>query len=158
MNIIRATIEHVDLVGYVHSTAWKSTYQNIFSKEYLSTDMIDKRKEEFMDSLANDNIQYYLVFENDIAIGIVKLIMEDNICEISSIYFLKEHRNKGYGTETIKYLMKKYYDKRIVLWVLENNVNARLFYKKNHFLETGDTKMIYRGNEYMQVKYELLGT
>ncbi|MBD5508687.1 MAG: GNAT family N-acetyltransferase [Lachnospiraceae bacterium] len=156
MKIISATIEHVDMVGYVHSTAWKSTYQNIFSKEYLGTDTIDKRKEEFMASLANDNIQYYLVSDNDNAIGIVKLMTEDNICEVSSIYFLKEHRNKGYGTETINYLKKKYHDNRIVLWVLENNVKARKFYKKNQFMETGETRVIYRGNEYMQVKYELL--
>lgn len=156
MKIIRASIEHVNMVGFVHSTAWKSTYQNIFSKEYLGTDTIDKRKEEFLDSLANDNIQYYLVSENDNAIGIVKLMTEDNICEISSIYFLKGHRNKGYGTETINYLKKKYRDYKIVLWVLENNAKARQFYKKNRFRETGETRVIYRGNEYIQVKYEML--
>lgn len=155
MKIIRATIEHVDMVGYVHSNAWKSTYQNIFSKEYLETDTINKRKEEFMDSLDNNNIQYYLVTENDNAIGIVKLVTKDNICEISSIYFLKKYRNKGYGTETINYLKKKYHNYRIVLWVLKNNLNARRFYKKNQFVETGETRVIYRGKEYEQIKYEM---
>ncbi len=156
MKIIRASIEHADMVAYVHSTAWKSTYQNIFSKEYLRTDTIDKRKEEFLDSLAHDNIQYYLISENHNAIGIIKLMTEDNICEISSIYLLKEHRNKGCGTEAINYLKKQYRDYRIVLWVLEKNTKARRFYKKNLFEETEETRVIYRGNEYIQVKYEML--
>lgn len=156
MEIIRATIEHVDMVGYVHFNAWKNTYQNLFSKEFLKTDTIDKRKKEFLDSLTNENIQYYLVFEHDNAIGIIKLIIKDSLCEISAIYFLKEYRNKGYGSKTINYLKKKYSNYKIILWVLKNNMSARQFYKKNRFLETGETRVIYRGNEYIQIKYELL--
>lgn len=58
MKIIRATKEHAELVGYVHSNAWKSTYQNLFPKQYLEMDTVERRKEEFLNSATNDNIQY----------------------------------------------------------------------------------------------------
>ena len=44
MKIIRATKEHAELVGYVHSNAWKSTYQNLFPKQYLEIDTVEKRR------------------------------------------------------------------------------------------------------------------
>ena len=69
-------------------------------------------------------------------------------------YFLEEYRNRGYGTETLSYLRNIYQGCRIVLWVLKDNLKARKFYEKNQFAETGETRTINRGNEYIQVKYE----
>lgn len=155
MKIIKAAAEHAELVGYVHSNAWKSTYQNLFPKQYLEMGTIERRKEEFLNSVTNDNIQYYLVLENDIAVGIIKILTGNNICEIASIYFLTEYRNKGYGTETLNYLKKIYPEHMIFLWVLKENVKARHFYDKSGFKETGETRMIHRGNEYVQIKYEM---
>lgn len=155
MKIFKATPEYADLLGFIHSNAWRSTYRDIFPKEYLATDTVGKRKEEFMDSLAYDNIQYYLVFVDDDAVGIVKVLTEDNVCEVSAIYFLEEYRNKGYGTETLSCLKNIYHGYRIVLWVLQANMKARRFYEKNCFAATGETRIIYRGDEYVQVKYEM---
>lgn len=42
MKMIKAVSEHAELVGYTHSNAWKSTYHDIFPKEYLEMDSIDK--------------------------------------------------------------------------------------------------------------------
>lgn len=50
MKIIKAAAEHADLVGFIHSNAWRSTYQDIFPKEYLITNTVDKRKEEYRNS------------------------------------------------------------------------------------------------------------
>lgn len=155
MKIIKATPEYADLVGFIHFNAWRSTYRDIFPKEYLATNTVGKRKEEFMDSLAYDNIQYYLVSVGDNVIGIVKVKAEENVCEISAIYFLEEYRNRGYGTETLSYLKNIYHGYRIVLWVLQENMKTRRFYEKNCFAAAGETRIIDRGNEYIQVKYEM---
>lgn len=88
MKIIKAASEHAELVGYVHSNTWKSTYRDLFPKQYMEMDTAEKRKEEFLNSVTNDNIQYYLVLEND-------------------------------------------------------------------FVETGETRIIHRGDEYIQMKYEM---
>lgn len=45
MKMIKAAAEHAELVGYVHSNAWKNTYQDIFPEEYLEMDTVEKRKE-----------------------------------------------------------------------------------------------------------------
>ena len=40
MVIRRALIEDADVVGEVHSVAWKQTYQGVFDQEYLDSDSI----------------------------------------------------------------------------------------------------------------------
>lgn len=154
MQIIKATLEHADLIGYIHSNAWQSAYRDIFPKEYLAADTIAGRKAEFIDSLAYDNINYYLVSVDDNAVGIVKVKTEDKKCEVSALYFLEEYKNRGFGTETLSHIKNIYQGCRIVLWVLKDNLKARKFYEKNRFVETGETRTIDRGNEYIQVKYE----
>ena len=42
MVIRRAAIEDADVVGKVHSDAWKQAYQGIFSQEYLDSDSPSK--------------------------------------------------------------------------------------------------------------------
>ena len=155
MNIMEATYDDADLVGEVHSLAWKQAYKNIFPIEYIMADTAEKRKQEFLEALYKENCKYYLVYENDSCAGMVKVILDNSMCEISSIYFLQEFRNKGLGTETIKRLIEIYMDYRMVLWTLEINTVARRFYEKNGFVETLNTRCINRGKEFVQVQYEL---
>lgn len=61
--------------------------------------------------------------------------------EVISIYLLPDYMGKGYG----KMLMKSAISElkmqgcgKIFLWVLEENVRARLFYEKISFLSTDD--------------------
>lgn len=87
--------------------------------------------------------------------GVVKVILDNSICELSSIYFLQEFRNRGLGTETITQLKEIYKDYRIVLWTLEINTAARKFYEKNGFVHAVNVRSINRGKEFVQVQYEL---
>lgn len=154
MKMIEATYEDADLVGEVHSLAWKQTYEDVFPEEYIITDTEEKRKQEFLEALCKKNFKYYLVYENDSCVGVVKVILNNSMCEISSIYFLREFRNKGLGTETITQLKEVYEDYRIVLWTLEINTMARGFYEKNGFVITANRRSINRGKEFVQVQYE----
>ena len=89
-------------------------------------------------------------------VGIVKLELDSLHCEISSIYILGEYRNKGYGKEMIAFIRDLYTDKNVYLWVLEENIRARFFYEKNGFKNTGIKRNIWRGKDYVQIRYELL--
>lgn len=40
--------------------------------------------------------------------------------------------------------------------VLEDNTKARRFYENNGFNNTGNTRVIYRGDSYVQFQYVLL--
>ena len=156
MNMIEATCDDAEIVGDVHSLAWKQAYKDIFSTEYIVADTSVKRKQEFLESICKDGFKYYLVYENDCCVGVVKVILINSMCEISSIYFLQEFRNKGLGTEVITQIKEIYKDYRMVLWTLEINTLARRFYEKNGFVLTGNTRRINRGKEFVQVQYELL--
>ena len=157
MEIIKADINDARLVGYVHSTAWKQAYVDIFPAEYLSTDTLDKRAHEFQESCINDGINYYLVYEKEKAVGIVKLMyINSENYEIASFYILAEYRNKGYGGQVMEYLKDMFDKANLYLWVLEENRKARHFYENNGFKNTGKTRRICRGNYYTQLQYEFV--
>lgn len=147
-------VSYSDIVGKVHSAAWKDTYINIFSHEYINKDTSEERKYECIKFLADNNNKYYLILVDNIPIGIIKVsIKQVDLCEIESIYFLDEYRGTGYGTQVIDYIKKIYRDYKIILWVLELNHKAIRFYKKNGFIWDDTKRIINRGHDYYQVKF-----
>lgn len=153
MEVRKANIDDADTIGYIHSTAWKQTYTGVFTKEYLNEDTAEKRKQEFLESCTCEDVSYYIIYEDVKAVGIAKVIADENICELASFYILEKYRNKGYGRQVICYLKKDI--KRMQLWVLKDNIEARNFYENNGFKNTGKTRMIYRGANYVQFQYEI---
>lgn len=127
MEVRKANIDDADTIGYIHSTAWKQTYTGVFTKEYLNEDTAEKRKQEFLESCTCEDVSYYIILE--------------------------KYRNKGYGRQVICHLKKDI--KRMQLWVLKDNIEARNFYENNGFKNTGKTRMIYRGANYVQLQYEI---
>ena len=154
MNMIETTYDDAEIVGEVHSLAWKQAYKDVFPEEYIIADTAEKRKQEFLEELCKENCKYYLVYENGCCAGVVKVILNNSMCEISSIYFFNEFRNKRLGTGTITRLREIYKDYRMVLWTLEMNTVARKFYEKNGFVITTNRRIINRGKEFVQVQYE----
>jgi len=155
--LIQATETHASLAGEIHSLAWQQAYEGLFPAEYIDTENSEKRKQEFKDALQDERYQYFLVYDEDICVGIVKIFMENEDCEIASIYFLKKYCGRGLGRKVIAQLVEMYKDYCFFLWTLEENHMARRFYVKNGFEETGDVRTIFRGRDFLQVKYEYVG-
>lgn len=157
VKISKADIDDAKVVGFVHSTAWKQAYTDVFPEEYLNADTPDKREQEFIEAYKNKNAAYYLMYEDKKAIGILKVIdITPKDCEISSFYILDHYRNKGYGKQAVAYLKAVFGTGRIQLWVLEDNLKARQFYENNGFRNTGKKRIISRGSGYTQLLYEFL--
>ena len=154
MNMIEATYNHADIVGKIHSLAWRQAYEDIFPAEYITADTPENRKKEFLDALQTKECKYYLVYEKDDCVGVVKVVIENKTSEIASIYFLKEFCGKGLGSNSITVIKETYKDYRIILWTLETNTAARKFYERNGFVLTGNTRIISRGADFTQVQYE----
>lgn len=155
MKIVKADISDAETVGYLHSTAWKQAYADLFPEEYLHADTPEKRTHEFLDACDNQEIIYYLLYEGKQAVGIAKLQNTDSEHhEIASLYILDTYRNKGYGRRFMVYLKDIFPKKKLQLWVLEDNVRARCFYKNNGFSSTGKKRKISRGRCYTQLQYE----
>ena len=56
MKIEKAVIEQADIIGKVHSEAWKQTYVGVFPKNFLKEDTASKRKQEFLESFDNKDM------------------------------------------------------------------------------------------------------
>lgn len=155
MKIVKAYISDAETVGYLHSTAWKQAYADLFPEEYLCADTPDKRKHEFLDACDNQEIIYYLLYEEEQAVGIAKLRnIDSEYLEIASLYILDRYRSKGYGRNFMVYLKNLFQKGKLLLWVLEENVRARCFYENNGFSSTGNKRNISRGQCYTQLQYE----
>ena len=153
MNVRIANPEDSNIVGNVHSMAWKSAYRGIFPDEYIDGDTASKRSEEFLDSVKDDRCTYFLLEEAGQAAGIVKIREEDNTLEIESIYILDEYRGKGLGRQFIDFIKTYRPQADIFLWVLEVNTNARRFYENNGFVMSGESRTIKRGADFLQLRY-----
>ncbi len=154
MTVRIAFSKDADVIGEVHSSAWKSAYRGIIPDSFIDSDTAAKRKNEFLDSIKDDKCTYFLLEESDQPVGIVKTREANNGLEIESIYILSEFRGKGLGRQFIDFIKVK--RSGIFLWVLEANTNARRFYEKNGFTPTGETRTITRGVELTQIRYELV--
>ena len=119
MKITKVGIEQADIIGQVHSEAWKQAYANIFPKEFLNEDTSEKRKQECIASCGCEYVFYYIMYEGDKAVGIVKVLEAADAYEIASFYIIEHYRNKGYGKQVLAYLKKELDKKRMQLWVLE---------------------------------------
>ncbi len=129
------------IVSGIYEKSWKSAYRGIIPDTYL--DSIPKGK--WADGLQNPKITSLLMRESGNAIGTASFSparMENmrGFGELVSIYLLPEFMGKGYGkqllTAAIEQLVKAGYQ-NIYLWVLEENKNARRFYEKFGFQESG---------------------
>lgn len=156
MEIIKADIRDADVVGYVHSTAWKLAYTEVFAEEYLKKDTPEKRTQEFLEACNDKDTHYYMICEEEKTVGIIKVEISYDVCEILSFYLLEEYRKKGYGKQVIMYLRTIFDNRKIRLYVLKDNIKARRFYEKNGFKSTGRERKIDRGNYYTQIQYELV--
>ena len=157
VRLVQATEGHALLVGEIHSLAWQQAYKDLFPTEYIDTDNLEKRKKEFVDALQDERYQYFLVYDEDICVGIVKIFLENRNCEIASIYILQKYCGKGLGQAVVSQLTEMYKGYGIFLWTLEENHLARRFYEKNGFVKTGEVRTIFRGRDYVQVKYVFAG-
>lgn len=146
MEIVQAETGHANIVGQVHSEAWKQAYKDIFLDEFLDEDTPEKRTQEYLESCNDKKVCYYIICEDDKKVGIVKLIDDEDACELSSFYILEEYRNKGFGKRVIEYLRKEFSKKKLLLWVLDCNIKAIKFYENNGFTKTGNIRVIQRGN------------
>jgi len=76
----------------------------------------------------------------DKPVGIVSV--KGNLIE--DLYILPDKQNMGYGTKLLQFAVDQCIGKP-TLWILENNTNAKRFYLKLGFQETGRIKTVTDG-------------
>ena len=150
--------DNIDEISDIYARSWKSAYSGIVPKEYLD----GIKSDQWVEKLSGNQFDSFVILDEN------KYIGTSAICEardeqmkgwgeIVSIYLLPEYVGKGYGkslfTFVINHLLETGY-KQIYLWVLEQNINARLFYEKHGFHKNGDSLQIeISGEKLTDIRY-----
>lgn len=122
-----------------------------------------KQADNFLKDLTayKDKSFFYVAQKQEETIGILTLSQcRDNdkldTGEIISIYVLPSYWRKGYGSKMMEFALDKLSFlgyKECCLWVLKDNIRARIFYEKLGFSLDGREKEIYIGKNLTKVRY-----
>lgn len=124
-------------ISNIYEHSWKYAYKGIIPQDYLNS--IPKGR--WANSITRTGMNNLVLIENDLIIGTASFCKSrwenhNDFGEIVSIYFLPDYIGKGYGHHLLKRCIKELNNlgfTKILLWVLEENIRARNFYKKNGF-------------------------
>ena len=149
-----------------HTNCWRAAYKNIIPNEYLDNmlsdmEQITERTRQRICESSGDEYNFITLDDKIIGkLGYSHCRDEDkiNAGEIHAIYLLPEFWDKGYGRQTMEYTLSKLKDmgfNEVIIWVLEENIRARMFYEKFGFKFDGTTKEIIIGKPLIEVRYNL---
>ena len=119
----------------IHSISWQDSHRSFCSPDFVALHT-PERQREYLRGKMNAGSRVYILVK-DRPVGVVSVtgsLIED-------LYILPDMQNKGYGTELLKFAVSLCADVP-TLWILENNDNARRFYHRMHFRETGKVNAV----------------
>ncbi|WP_138205610.1 GNAT family N-acetyltransferase [Haloimpatiens lingqiaonensis] len=161
-NVRYADVDDAKILGQIHSESWKVAYKGVVPDEVLNNITAEKRQKYFEKALTEGWEEDAIIFKDDKAVGLICIgkcrdeDKEEFWGEIWGIYLLPEYWNMGIGFELMNWglneLKRRNY-KKIALWVLERNINARNFYEKMGFKHDGTIKKITIGKTLNEYRY-----
>lgn len=140
MRIRDATPEDADQVARILVDTWRAAYGHIFPADFLVALSYEERARRWRDRLAESSPQLFILVAEDsdgVLIGLVSGGVErDGIPgydgEIYAVYVLSAHHRRGIGRQLMaagaRHLAADGY-RAMMLWVLEENHQARAFYE-----------------------------
>ena len=166
MKIRTATLQDACDMAKIHVQAWRSGYEGIMSAEYLRSQSVETRTEEWSEALSTSSPGINLVIELEEAIvGFCVYgpardsdLSHENSGELVALNISPNYWSMGLGSELIKHVISDS-DKRmwqsLYLWVLEGNSRARRLYEYMGFENTGTAKtdVSITGNELRDIRY-----
>jgi ribosomal protein S18 acetylase RimI-like enzyme len=163
ITIRKATLEDASAIATVHVAAWKEAYRGIVADEVLNNLSIQRRTEQWVNSLSDETHAYHQAFvaeENGQVVGFSNFgapqIKDSGFDgELFAIYVLKASHKMGVGRMLVQAVVNGFREMRsrsMMVWVLKDNP-ARGFYERlgGKYL---DEKPIQIGaEELMEVAY-----
>ncbi|SFG16915.1 GNAT family N-acetyltransferase [Sporolactobacillus nakayamae] len=146
LEIIKATLNHSDDLGYVHATSWKQAYQAIVPQMVLDQLTPEARTAFFKKAIPISKHEFYIAYLNDQPVGMMSIgksrdkDLDDHAAEVSSIYCISDVWGKDCGRQLMDFAMrqlKRQSFETVSLWVFEQNARARRFYEKYGFVFDG---------------------
>lgn len=149
MTIIKAGIEHAELLSKIGKTSFLQAHGKSASKEDIDA-YINKTYTStvFSEELSNANNLYHIIYSNDKAAGYSKIILnqsntnveQQNITKLERLYLLEDFYGQNLGAKLFNFnieLSKSQSQHGIWLYVWVENQKAIRFYTKCGFKTVG---------------------
>ena len=147
-------------IGNIYCHSWKEAYKNIMPYAFLDS-LTPEKSAPPHDISEKDNLLYE---ENGEVVGLVNFgkarntSSDEKTGEIRSIYVLPKYWRRGIGRELFFAAAEKLKSdgyEEFCLWVLKDNMRARLFYRRMGMTPAGEERMInLAGTELSEIKYK----
>ncbi|RUR04294.1 GNAT family N-acetyltransferase [Legionella sp. km772] len=138
-----------EAIGLVHIRSWQKTYEHYIPDTVLSNLSLWDRTQQWK-NLIREGVKVLVLETNKQIIGFASVgdyrdaDKKNQSGEISAIYLAPEYWRHGLGSKlclaAMEELSKAGYQE-VLLWVMSDNIQARLFYEKLGFQVTSKTKL-----------------
>ena len=165
ISIKKAQLHDVELLSRIHSTSLIAAFGGLFPEEIVMQFFgFERRLSGFTKELKKGEPVNYLVYDEDEAIGLLSygssrhMEVDDDIIEIWRVYFLPGYWGMGAAALAMDLIMKKIKEtgyRKIILWVMEENLRARRFYEKSGFVKTIKIHDDELGRPTREIMYEI---
>lgn len=163
MKIRRASEDDAAELARVHVDSWRAAYRGLVPDAILERFEYRWREERFRESLSTGAEETYLVCVDQQVVGFLTLgaardpdLDASRMGEVWGIYVSPGFWRQGIGRTLALYadqmLVSSGYE-GAVLWVLEDNVQARRFYEAMGFALEGETREVTWGALLRAVRY-----
>lgn len=145
VEIRRARKGDEGIFAHIQTESWKAAFSKILSPEELARcTRVEDAKEMYRHVLAEGTIQMALELVAGephciAAWGMNRSNQGENTGELICIHSLPDRWHQGYGSKMMAYVlddMSRAGFSKVILWVFEDNAQARRFYEKQGFSPT----------------------
>ena len=152
MQIFYADIKDCDSLGLIQSESWKEAYKGIVPNSVLKDMTPENCSKKFNFLFSNESGKVALIKDENQIRGFICFgpnrdeDLNSSYGEIWGVYLLPTFWGQGIGTQLSSWAMKELQKMgfhEVSLWVLEENINARKFYKKMGFINDGKIKEVF---------------
>jgi Acetyltransferases len=160
-----ADVNDSPALGNIHSISFRTAYKDIIPDHILNDFTVEKREKHIRKSLEDKTVEHILILKENKPVGFMCIgkcrdeDLDGSFGEIWGIYLLPDYWNQGLGKRLINWRiceLKRRGYKKISLWVLEKNLNARKFYEKLGFEHDGAIKEINIGKQLNEYRYAIV--
>jgi ribosomal protein S18 acetylase RimI-like enzyme len=136
-------------IASINALAWKKAYSKIISNELLDAISVSEWTGKWESALKlNAQVLKLSVSKNIVGFSQISksdLLKASKIGEINSLYIHPDWCGRGLGSKLCSAalaLLKKKGFENAIIWVLSENLNARLFYKRLGLNASGESRVL----------------
>lgn len=124
---------HFQIIETLANSIWREHYPSIISIAQIDYMLRKFNSASVIEAQVKDGSKFYYMTFNDIPVGYMAIKIDTNHLFLSKLYVMKDHRGKGIGKVTTKFIMDeaaRYKLNTIQLTVNKFNTNSIAAYEK----------------------------